>query len=119
MAVPISPERKALQTKANIYVVLGIVLSLATRLAIVAIRHAPRAGSPILFLFLIALLIAGFFCWYVGLSSYAQSKGYSKWLGLLGFLSCCGLVVLVVLPNRWVEASSDGYGPGDYPRPNG
>jgi hypothetical protein len=27
-------------------------------------------------------------------------KGYSQFLGILGFLSCIGLVILVVLPDK-------------------
>ena len=36
----------------------------------------------------------------LGLCYYAQAKGYSKWLGLLGLLSCIGLIILACLPDR-------------------
>jgi hypothetical protein len=32
--------------------------------------------------------------------NYAEVKGYSKWLGLVGLLSCIGLLVLVFVPDR-------------------
>lgn len=35
-----------------------------------------------------------------GLSYYAQAKGHSGWWGLMGFLSCLGLLVLALLPDR-------------------
>lgn len=34
----------------------------------------------------------------VGLCFYARAKGYNAALGLLGFLSCIGLLILAVLP---------------------
>jgi hypothetical protein len=39
-----------------------------------------------------------FFTW--GCMNYAEGKGHSKWLGLLGLLSCIGLLVLIFLPDR-------------------
>ena len=36
----------------------------------------------------------------VGLGYYAKSKGYSGALGLLGLLSCVGLIIVAVLPDR-------------------
>jgi hypothetical protein len=41
------------------------------------------------------------FCW--GCSNYSVGKGYSKWLGFLGLLSCIGLLVLMILPDRRKE----------------
>jgi hypothetical protein len=35
-----------------------------------------------------------------GCMNYAVLKGYSKWLGLLGILSCVGLIVLILLPDH-------------------
>lgn len=35
-----------------------------------------------------------------GCVSFSQSKGYSGWLGLLGFLSCLGLLIIWLLPDR-------------------
>jgi hypothetical protein len=36
----------------------------------------------------------------VGLGYYAKSKGYTGALGLLGVLSCVGLIIVAVLPDR-------------------
>ena len=36
----------------------------------------------------------------VGLAYYAKAKGYHGALGFLGVLSCIGLVILAVLPDR-------------------
>lgn len=61
-----------------------------------------------------ALAKAGFLGWLVGgpaalLGSvllimgccfYAKAKGYAWWFGLLGLLSCIGLIVLYVLPDQ-------------------
>jgi hypothetical protein len=46
----------------------------------------------------IAIIGLAFFIW--GCVNYAQGKGYSSALGLLGLLSCFGLIVLVVLPDK-------------------
>jgi hypothetical protein len=36
----------------------------------------------------------------IGLAYYAKAKGYHGALGLLGVLSCIGLIILAVLPDR-------------------
>ena len=38
------------------------------------------------------------FVW--GCFNYAEGKGYSPFLGLLGLLSCLGLIILVILPDK-------------------
>ena len=60
------------------------------------ITHAGPAGA----LLGPALALAGyaFFIW--GCCNYAMGKGYPWPVGLLGLLSCIGLVILVVLPRR-------------------
>jgi len=35
-----------------------------------------------------------------GCMNYATLKGYSKWVGLIGVLSCVGLIVLILLPDH-------------------
>ena len=110
MAGIVSPERKALQTKANIFVVIALLLDFGGYGA-AKVTHIP--------LFARGAAVIGLVFWVVGLMAYAESKGYSKWWGLIGLLSCCGLFILVLLPNKWIDASTGGYGSGDYPRPNG
>jgi hypothetical protein len=43
----------------------------------------------------------------VGLSFYAKAKGYSAVFGLLGLLSCIGLLILAVLPDKTKGQSDD------------
>ena len=44
---------------------------------------------------LVGLLV---FVW--GCMGICQEKGYSKWLGLLGFFSCLGLLIVMLLPEK-------------------
>lgn len=47
---------------------------------------------------LLGFMGVGLLIW--GCAGYAEGKGYSKWLGALGVLSCIGLLVLILLPDR-------------------
>ena len=123
MAGYVSPRRKALQTKANLYCALGFGLQIVDQLVFGAARGA-QARSPSAPLLVTAslgflLAIASIVCWFVGLSAYARSKGYASWLSLLGLFSCCGLVVMVLLPNQWIETPPTDGVSDDYPRPHG
>ena len=79
------------KTKTNIGVGLGILLQLAGRL--VARNEANALLGDI-------LTLVGFALFIWGCMNYAAGKGHSKWLGLLGILSCIGLLILVFLPDR-------------------
>jgi hypothetical protein len=46
------------------------------------------------------LLLVGSALLVAGLAIYARMRGQSPWLGLLGLLSCLGMVVLVLLPKK-------------------
>jgi mannose/fructose/N-acetylgalactosamine-specific phosphotransferase system component IID len=46
----------------------------------------------------VSIIGAAIFVW--ACMNYAESKGYSKWFGLFGILSCIGLVVLILLPEK-------------------
>jgi len=83
------PEKK---TKTNIGVGLGIILQLVGRMLAAENESMAFVG--------LALTLVGlvFFVW--GCMNYAEGKGHSKWLGLLGLLSCIGLIVLIFLPDR-------------------
>ena len=83
------PEKK---TKTNIGVGLGIILQLVGRMLAAQNESLAFVG--------LALTLVGlvFFVW--GCMNYAEGKGHSKWLGLLGLLSCIGLIVLIFLPDR-------------------
>ena len=47
----------------------------------------------------------------IGLSFYARMRGHTPWLGLLGLLSCLGMVVLVLLPKRCFNCTAPVKGP--------
>jgi hypothetical protein len=83
------PEKK---TKTNIGVGLGILIQCARFFLVDQGYISPTVG--------LILTIVGviFFTW--GCMNYAEGKGHSKWLGLLGLLSCIGLLVLIFLPDR-------------------
>ncbi len=55
-----------------------------------------------------------FALWMVGCIRIAQSKGYSQWYGALGLLCLIGLIVLIVIPDKWVEDAIES--PTNYPR---
>ena len=81
------------QTKTNIGVGLGILLQFAAAFLV------QRPGSATAFLALgLAILAVPLFIW--GCCMYAIGKGYPGALGLLGLLSCFGLVILVLLPDK-------------------
>ena len=80
------------KTNTNIGVGIGIILQIAGRVLIYAMPNLALLGLGICLVGLI------FFIW--GCMNYAEGKGYSKWLGLLGLLSCIGLIVLVILPDN-------------------
>jgi hypothetical protein len=48
----------------------------------------------------LAMLVAGVGTMVWGCTRYAFLKGYPRWLGLLGLLSCFGAIVLYFLPKR-------------------
>jgi hypothetical protein len=78
--------------KTNLGIGGGILLQVLGRI----IMEAMPGNSFIGFL----LILAGFIMFIWGCSSYAVGKGYSQFLGILGFLSCLGLVILAVLPDK-------------------
>lgn len=50
---------------------------------------------------LVFILIISNILWYWGLYHYAKSKGQSGWTALLGLLNLIGILVLILLPNRF------------------
>ena len=86
------PDKK---TKTNIGVGVGIILQIAGQV----LASTSEAGA---ILGLVVVLVgAVFFIW--GCMNYANGKGHSKWLGLLGLLSCIGLIILIFLPDHHKE----------------
>jgi hypothetical protein len=54
--------------------------------------------------------IAGNILFMTGLGFYAKAKGYSAGLGMLGLVSCIGLLIVAMLPDR-----TKGTNEGDVP----
>lgn len=78
----------------NLFIWLGFIVQIVGRFA--GRGMGGEAGALIgLAISLIGLVI---FIW--GCMQMAMEKGYSKWLGLLGFFSCIGLLILMVLPEK-------------------
>ena len=73
----------------NIGILGGIILQMAGRSLL-------NSGSMLGLL----LSFAGSICFIWGCCNYAQGKGYHWAFGFLGLLSCIGLLVLVVLPDK-------------------
>jgi len=76
----------------NVGIWLGLILQLVGRFVT---NLGPDAG-----LFGLAIIFLGAVIFVWGCMRIAAEKGYSKWLGLLGLLSCIGLLILLVLPER-------------------
>ena len=83
------------KTKTNIGVGVGIGMSFAGRMMM---RSSGGSGAAAMLGGVIAL--AGLLPFVWGCSMYAKGKGYSPWFGALGLLSCLGLLVLVLMPDR-------------------
>ena len=80
------------KSKTNIGIAIGLILEIVGNVIRMQMPNLALVGA------IIALVGAVFFIW--GCMNYAVGKGYSKFLGLLGLLSCIGLVVLVLLPDK-------------------
>jgi hypothetical protein len=80
------------KNKTNIGVAIGLILEIAGQVINRQMPDLILVGS------IIILIGVVFFIW--GCMNYCAGKGYPKVLGLLGLLSCIGLIVLVVLPDK-------------------
>ena len=96
---------KEYKTRTNLGVGIGIALQMAGALAGPGVVPGDAGAFALVGGFgsahaSLMLTLAGlvFFIW--GCCSYAKGKGYSGWWGMLGLLSCVGLVILVLVPDR-------------------
>jgi len=105
------------QTKSNIGVGVGFVVAVIGR--VLAGQGTASQNQGIIILgAILSLAGSAIFIW--GCVNYAQGKGYSPWLGLLGLLSCIGLIVLVILPDKNKDGGPPaGYGGGYVPPQTG
>ena len=87
-----SPSRKALQKSSNIKIALGLI-------GIFGGGRLLPAGEVVQSV--VVLTGSVVFIW--GCVDFMRSKGYSGWWGALGLIPYLGLIILVLMPNRWVE----------------
>jgi len=65
------------------------------------------SADPLLALFFLLVSLAGTVLLLVGLGYYAKGKGHSPVWGLVGLLSCLGILILAVLPDKLKQDSTD------------
>jgi hypothetical protein len=91
--------KKELQRSSSIKVLTAILSGIAG-LAIIIM-----AGKSSFSIIGIAPIFAAAIFWYWGLGQYCLSKGYSGAMAAIGVLGLPGLIILLVLPDRYkVEA---------------
>jgi hypothetical protein len=99
--------------KSLIFGIPGLALQLgclfATNLIAAKIKGTGDLPSPALTGLFELGIVAGDVLLIVGLCYYAKAKGYSAALGLLGLLSCIGLLILALLPDK-TKATNQGAG---------
>lgn len=88
---PMLPEK---QTKTNIGVGMGVFLQLAG-----LYLYLIKAGNTAAILGIV-LIVASIPVFVWGCMNYAEGKGHSKWVGLVGSTGLPGLLVLILLPDR-------------------
>ena len=94
-----SPEKTS---RTNIGVGIGVILQL-TAVLVSRIGAGPPLVVPLLLLVSVPV-----FAW--GCMNYAEGKGRSKWLGLVGVAGIIGLAVLTIFPE---QHEGDGVNPPD------
>jgi hypothetical protein len=88
----------------------GLILQIGCILTTNLIAAKARSGGtapPDSLLLLAAGSLVGTLLLIIGLGFYAKAKGYSAVLGLLGLLSCLGLLVLALLPDKTKGQTDD------------
>ena len=82
------------KTETNIGVGVGLLLNIIARILLFQ-------GFPSILVILIGLAGTAVFVW--GCMAYAEGKGQSRWLGLLGLFSCFGLIILVFMKDHYKD----------------
>ncbi|MGV3617482.1 MAG: hypothetical protein ACO1SV_19320 [Fimbriimonas sp.] len=108
-------EKKALQKSSTLKILIAIALMVGG-VIIMGVGSGGDANSPMAMIGMVIRLI-GIIPWFWGLADYGKSKGYSPFIALLGLLSCIGLIILVVLPDKFQIRQPQAYDPNsNYPR---
>lgn len=115
-------EKKELQRKSGYWAGGALLFAFATAFLIPLVASAQSGGGLFASLVLATRLVAAVL-WVIGCDFYVRSKGWSRGMGILGILTCIGVLVLVVLPDKWgkelKERPVGPSGPADltnYPR---
>ena len=80
------------KSKTVTFVVAGLALEILGSILAKAGFLGWLVGGP--------LAALGAVLFIMGCCFYAKAKGYAWWIGLLGLLSCIGLIVLYFLPDQ-------------------
>lgn len=86
------------KTRTNVGVGLGVASQ-----GVGAYMMETEGGNDVKVVVGMALFLLGFGFFLFGCISYAAGKGQNRALGLLGLLSCVGLLILVALPDQHRE----------------
>lgn len=87
--------------------ILQFVCLCATSLTVANGKSGVTTPPDPLALLLAAGVLVGVSLLIIGLGFYAKAKGYSIVYGLLGLLSCIGLLILAVLPDKTKGQTDD------------
>ncbi len=79
---------------------LQIICLLGSNLNVAYAKAHNAAPSTVLGMVMMLGILVGDILLIIGLCYYAKGKGYTPVLGLLGLLSCIGLLILAVLPDK-------------------
>lgn len=90
----------ALNRKSLTFGIPGIILQLAGNVMANMGTSNPQNPNWAMALGGLAVALVGTALLIYGLALYAQAKGQSGWWGLMGLLSCIGLLVLALLPDK-------------------
>ena len=103
-------KKQALQKAAGIKLVVAFGSIALGYLLIGALRGNPLSVAAL------PLLLVGVVAWYWGLGQFCVSKGYSGVLAVAGLLGIFGLLLILILPDKY-RLEAPPVVEGAYPRP--
>lgn len=105
-------EKKNLQNKSNALIGIAIACLVGVFSLLSAFPNNDFANMVV-----VGLGLVGGVTWFGGLMTYSRSKGYSSITGLLCLLGIVGLLIILVLPDRWLVPAPPIIDPNsNYPR---